>query len=150
MAQCLTSPNYPQHQCHLHPKNPIHYGQITLWNIKHIQYILQQTFGQSAMTTTNSTKHSLNSYQAGNTVTTIVGSDASQVLSLGQDPSGMGWWSYMEMLGKLDKGLICHQFFMLAHKPCKSALKPWAHNRHRFFFALAYANPSLTCSYSMT
>jgi len=73
---------------------------------KHVQHILQQTFCQSALTTLNSTKPSHKTFQPGGMATTIVGAYASHLLSSGQDPSGMGRWSFIELLGKLNKHLI--------------------------------------------
>jgi len=71
----------------------------------HIQHIFQQTFLQSALSTSNSTEPS-GTYQPGGTALTIVGPHASQLLSSGQDSSGMGRWSYIELLGKHNKRII--------------------------------------------
>jgi len=39
-------------------------------------------------------------YQLGGTAVIITGSHTTQILTHGQDPIGMGWWSYVELLGK--------------------------------------------------
>jgi len=65
----------------------------TKWNehlTQCIQQIFQQTFRQSTLSTSNSTELTNNTYQPGGTVVTVVGPHASQMISSGQDDSGMG------------------------------------------------------------
>jgi len=80
----------------------------TKWT-KHLQQcvhrVFQTTFLRAAISTSNSTEPS-GTYQPGGTALTIVGPHASRLLSSGQDPSGMGRWSYIELLGKHNKRLI--------------------------------------------
>jgi len=81
----------------------------THWN-EHLQMrvqtTLQKSFHWAILATSNSTKPSWKTHQPGGTVTAIVGAYASRLLSKGQDPSSMGWWSFVKLLGKLNKQLI--------------------------------------------
>jgi len=70
-----------------------------------VQCIFQQTFNWSALSTSNSTEPS-GTYQPGGTALNIVGPHASWLISSRQDTSSMGWWSYIELLGKHNKHLI--------------------------------------------
>jgi len=80
----------------------------TKWT-KHLQqrvhHVFQNTFLCTALSTSNSTEPS-DTYQPSGTALTIVGPHASWLLSSGQDSSGMGRWSYIELLGKHNKCLI--------------------------------------------
>ncbi len=81
----------------------------TKWNdhlTQRIDRIFRQTFRQSAFSTSNSTEPTDGTYQPGGTATTIIGPHASRLISSGQDESGMGRWSYIELLGKLNKRMI--------------------------------------------
>jgi len=78
----------------------------TQWNEHlqiHIQNILQKSFRQATLVTSNSTKPSRKTHQPCGTTTAFVGKYTSRLLSKGQDPSGMGQWSFVKLLGKLNK-----------------------------------------------
>jgi len=80
----------------------------TKWT-DHLQHrvkrIFQQTFRRAALSTSNSTEPS-NTYQPGGTALTLVGPHATRLITSGQDTSGMGCWSYIELHGKHNKRLV--------------------------------------------
>jgi len=71
-----------------------------------VQRIFQQTFRRSALSTSNSTEPADHNYQPGGTALHLVGSHATRLIGSGQDTSGMGQWSFLELLGKNNKRLI--------------------------------------------
>jgi len=81
----------------------------TKWNdhlTQRINRIFCQTFRQAVLSTSNSTEPTDGNYQPGGTAVTVVGPHASRMISSGQDNSGMGRWSYIELLGKRNKRII--------------------------------------------
>jgi len=68
--------------------------------------ILQRTHIHAEMVMANSTEPSKTNRQPGGTFIAINGSYTSQIISQGQDPSGMGRWSFVELLGKNNKRFV--------------------------------------------
>jgi len=81
----------------------------TKWNdhlAQCIHRIFCQTFRQATLSTSNSTEPTEGNYQPRGTAVTVFGPHTSRMISSGQDDSGMGRWSYIELLGKLNKRII--------------------------------------------
>jgi len=66
----------------------------------------QKPSGHAILATTSSMEISTKSHQCGGTLQAIVGSWTLQTINHGQDHSGMGWWSFIEIQGKEDKWYI--------------------------------------------
>jgi len=81
----------------------------TKWNehlTQCIHCIFCQTFWQSTLSTSNSMEPTDGNYQPRGTAVTVFGPQASHMISSGQEDSGMGHWSYIELLRKLNKCII--------------------------------------------
>jgi len=79
------------------------------WNKIHkkcIQQIFQMPTGQAILATTQSTEISADSYQWGGTLQAIIGRWTPHAIQQGQDTSGMGRWSFIELQGKDNKRYI--------------------------------------------
>ncbi len=83
-----------------------------------VKRIFQQTFRRAAISTSNSTEPS-NTYQPGGTALTLVGPHASQLITSGQDTSGMGCWSYIELHGKHNKRLVIASAYCVRSQKAK-------------------------------
>jgi len=86
---------------------------------KNIQCILQKTFCQATLAMSNSTKPADNTFQPGDTTTAIIGPYTSHMLSHSQDPSSMGQWLYIKLLGKLNKHLIIALVYCIRSQTAK-------------------------------
>jgi len=71
-----------------------------------VSQLLMHMFRRSAILTSNSIEPAKKDYQPGGTFTSIVGAHASRLVQSGQDHSGLGQWSYIELMGKHNVHLI--------------------------------------------
>ena len=62
--------------------------------------ILHRTWNASSYQTSRAAEPFLSSYQPGGTATIVCGNWTARIMSKGEDPTGMGRWSYMILRGK--------------------------------------------------
>jgi len=71
-----------------------------------IYQLFQKAFMHAKISTSNSTHSNNGSYQPGGTFLATLGCYAARVSSTGTDTTGMGRWSYHELIGKNNKRYI--------------------------------------------
>jgi len=92
---------------------------------RRVQQILQQPTGNAAIATSSSADISTSPHQRGGTLQAIIGDWTSRMVQIGQDTSGLGRWSYVEMQGKED-----HRYIILSgYRVCKNqTIDPGSNN----------------------
>ncbi len=77
---------------------------ILIWEaegtIGHLHRMLRQTWQHSSISYSRAKEEFISSYQPGGTATMICDNWTSRVLGRGEDPHGLGRWSYMILRGK--------------------------------------------------
>jgi hypothetical protein len=77
--------------------------------------ITRKTFKYSRTSSSESDINFKNQYKPGGTLTTVVGNWQSRVTEKGQDPSGLGRWSYVKLSSNKQNLMV-----VTAYRPCKT------------------------------
>jgi len=67
-----------------------------------IYSLFQKAFMHSKISTSNSIEHDQGNYQPGRTFLATLGCYVAQVVATGTDTTGMGQWTYHELIGQRD------------------------------------------------
>jgi len=115
------------------------------WNKIHqrkIQQILQTPTGNATISTSSSAEISTSPHQRGGTLQAILGDWTSRTVRIGQDTSGLGRWSFIELQGKDDQRYI----ILSGYRVCENqTIDPGSNNtfnqQYRLLHQQGHRNP---------
>jgi len=104
--------------------------------------LLMQTHQCAHLSISSSTKPSDDKYQPGGTTTIVLGLHTAWILSSGHDPSGMGWWSFVKLLGKNQQKIIIASAYHVCPQQAAIGSNMIMTQQTHIMICAGYANPT--------
>ncbi len=89
-----------------------------------------------------SQEQSLANYKPGGTSTIVIGPRTTHACMDGQDPHGLGRWSYLELEGKNDKQIVFVTGYRSCNQPTRLGLSTYHDQQYRLLLQSGKVNPN--------